>query len=425
MRSSLLTLILFSLGISQAFAQLEVLSFKNVREGKSLYSTLSYRNAVKRTLRKISREELITAFDESLQKQKKSNLCAYDLNRDWQLSIGEKIDLKGAITVVRQENEIDDVVAGILLKAQEVNATTIPEKDDETFFFPEESELTDSQILILTTFEKKLKTTCFDEAYRGLYTEIQKTSKKFKSHDLEGLIYKAFRDKKISPEIYVSLEQARINKLEAPGLGLLGYHQKVSKLRLQYPLRDLTEKSDYISGKVKGTQLSRRQKLYEYYSDLQIIMMGNVIKKLRARLEYDSWSLSGSKEGSVQEVVELDPMERFNLTVKLLRKETALLSLNTYFNGRAPDFLDLIAASYEIGIIPASELETVAALEEIWSPKKTFWDKAQVWVRTFSSVATIVIPPPYGFIPALVLVIIEATAGKKEQNRSNDPTVII
>lgn len=424
MRSSILTLFLFSLGISQGFAQSEGISFQNVREGKTFYSSLSYRNAAKRILKKMTKEELVKTFNEALQKQKKTSLCAYDLNADLEKALGDDINLKGALTVIRQENEIDDIAAGILLKAHEVKTTPLAEKDDETFILPEDSELITSQLLILTTFEKKLKTSCFDDAYRNIYSEILKSQKKFKPHFMEGLIYKAFKENKISPEIYLSLEQARLNKLETSSLGLLGYQQKVSKLRLQYPLRDQTERSDYASSEAKGTRMSRRQKLYEYYSDLQIIMMGNVIKKLRARLEYDTWNLTGSKDGMAQETLVLDPLERFNLAIKLLRKEMSLLSLNTYFNGRSPEFLDLLTASYEIGIIPASELETVASLEFIWNPKKNFWDKAGVWVRTFSSVATIVIPPPYGFIPALVLVVIEATAGKKEQSRSNDPTVL-
>ena len=101
----------------------------------------------------------------------------------------------------------------------------------------------------------------------------------------------------------------------------------------------------------------------------------------------------------------------------------AQLSLNTYFAGRTPSYLDLMISSYEVGMIPASELEEVAGLEEIWNPKKTFWQKAQVWVRTLSSVATIAVPPPYGFIPALALVVIEMTAGTKDDN-TNDPTVL-
>jgi hypothetical protein len=195
-------------------------------------------------------------------------------------------------------------------------------------------------------------------------------------------------------------------------------------LRTQYPLRDIKERSDFTSVEVKKMKSSRRQKLFENYSDLQIIMMGNVIKRLRSRLEYDAVEISGYKEGVLQETIPLDPMERFRFAIKALRKEMSLLSLNTFFNGRSPDYMDLMVASYEIGIIPASELDTVASLEEIWNPKKTFWDKAGIWIKTFASVATIVIPPPYGFIPALVIVVIEATVGKKKDPNANDPSVL-
>ncbi|HLT23336.1 MAG TPA: hypothetical protein VKZ84_07830, partial [Bacteriovoracaceae bacterium] len=74
----------------------------------------------------------------------------------------------------------------------------------------------------------------------------------------------------------------------------------------------------------------------------------------------------------------------------------------------------LIAASFEIGLIAGTELDELGGLEEIWNPRKTFWDKASFWVRSFSSVATIMIPPPYGFIPVLALVAIEATMGDKD-----------
>jgi hypothetical protein len=152
--------------------------------------------------------------------------------------------------------------------------------------------------------------------------------------------------------------------------------------------------------------------------------MGNVIKKLRTRLDSQKIEILIYDREQGIETLTLEPMERFRLAIKLLRKEMSLLSLNTYFNGRSPDYMDLMTAAYEVGIIPASELDELAGLQSIWNPKKSFWDKARVWVTTFSSVATIVIPPPYGFIPALAIVVIEATAGKKSDPNAEDPTSI-
>ncbi len=379
-------------------------------------------------MRVLPKEEMLRLYNEALEKQDRKNLCAYNLNAEIAETLQEralKIDLSGLVYVLRSENEIDDVTAKVLLTAIKVKATKIRATDDERTVYPDDSEEAKSQLALVTSFEKRFaKTACFDDAYRTYYGEILKVNKTTKSHELETLHLRALESKRISREIFVALEQARINELEATTLTLASYQQKLKTLRLQYPLRDVTERSDFMSVEVKKMKSSRRQKLFENYSDLQIIMMGNVIKKLRNRLEYDLWELSGFKDGVLQETIPLEPMERFRFAVKILRKEMSLLSLNTYFNGRSPDYIDLMVAAYEIGIIPASELETLASLEEIWSPKKSFWDKAGLWVKMFSSVATLVIPPPYGFIPTLVIVVIEATVGKRDDPNQNDPSVL-
>lgn len=427
MRSILYSILLFSLGINLGWGQEEVISFKNVREGKSYYDGGAKDRAVKKVLKVISQDEAVHIYKEALVKLDKKNLCSYDLNADIQETInarGLKIDLTGLIYVVRDSNEIDDVVAKILLTANKVKTTTLRELDEEHLPSITQTEKTKSQLDLISTFDKRFSKGCFDENYRTLYAEILKVDKKTKDYDIMALLYQAMKENRITQETYLALEQGRINELEKGGLTLSSYQQKVKTLRLQYPLRDIKERSDFSSVEVKKIKSSRRQRLFENYTDLQIIMMGNVIKKLRSRLEYDKVVISGYIKDEVQEVIPLDPMERFRFAIKALRKEMTLLSLNTYFNGRTPDYIDLMVSSYEIGIIPASELQAVASLEEIWNPKKTFWDKASVWVRMFSSIATIVIPPPYGFIPALVLVIIEATVGKKEDPNQNDPSVL-
>ena len=428
MHSFLLGFFLFSLGTNLGFAQDEVVSFKNVREGKSYYLKSSHTQAAGKALKVLPKEEILRLYNEALEKQDRKTICAFNLTSEISKTLKErslKIDLGGLVYVLRAENEIDDVVAKILLTAIKVKATTLPVLDAQRAAFPDTSAETKSQLELVTSFEKRFaKTACFDDAYRTYYGEILKISKKTKSYELGTLHLRALEAKRITLEIYTALEQARINELETTTLSLATYQQKLKTLRLQYPLRDESERSDFTSVEVKKMKSSRRQKIFENYTDLQIIMMGNVIKKLRSRLEYDLVEISGFKNGVLQETIPLDPMERFRFAIKALRKEMSLLSLNSYFSGRTPDYMDLMVASYEIGIIPASELETVASLEEIWNPKKTFWDKAGIWVKMFSSVATLVIPPPYGFIPALVIVVIEATVGKKDDPNQNDQSVL-
>jgi hypothetical protein len=83
-----------------------------------------------------------------------------------------------------------------------------------------------------------------------------------------------------------------------------------------------------------------------------------------------------------------------------------------------------MVASYEVGTIPSSELKEIAGMQDIWNPKKSFWDKAQTWIRGAGSIATIILPPPFGFIPALGIVVIEMTTGKDDNNNQDDPTRI-
>lgn len=423
MRFSILGLWLLATTVYAA----DPVSFRNDREGTSYYSSNSNKKAMAKALRDVDQTQIVGAFDEVLRNQEKSKLCSFDFNKSL-LSKLKEINPKfteynGAIYHLRAENEIDDSVVKILTDAHNV-LTTDPllPKDPEKLFLPKKDKVLEL-LPVIASFEKKyLKVACFDEAYRNMYSDLIKADKALKSSHVEALLVKAYESKIINLETYLNLEKARLNELEMSGLSLKNYYQKVSNLRIQYPLRDSTEQSTFVTQKVDKMKISRRQRLLESYTDLQIILMGNVIKKLRTRLDSQKVEILIYDREQGIETLTLEPMERFRLAIKLLRKEMSLLSLNTYFAGRTPDYLDLMTAAYEVGIIPASELDELAGLQDIWNPKKTFWEKARVWVSTFSSIATIVIPPPYGFIPALAIVVIEATAGKKSDPNAEDPT---
>lgn len=411
---------------SSVFAQMDAHPFKNVREGVSIYSKKTQVSKMEKALRLVPKEQIIQGFEDSIQNNE--SLCDYKVRDDFYSALKKehkKINFTGAVYALRSTDEIDDVVAKILLNADEVLTTSInSDKNEEHLYVPRDEKVFKEQILKLRTFQTSIKQKCLDEAYSSYVAEQQKLDKKISGYELESIHYWGLKSKIISENTYELLEKARINKLNQKSLSLASYKQKLKFLRTQFPLRDETERSTFATKKVKKMDSSRRQKLYENYSDFQIVLMGKVVEKLRHRLEYDNVEIQGFQNGVLQEVIPLEPMERFRFAIRALRKEMTLLATNSYFNGRSPEYLDLMMASYEIGLIPASELDEVAGLEEIWNPKKTFWDKASVWVRLFSSVATIVIPPPYGFIPALVLVVIEASVGEKKDPNVIDPSVL-
>lgn len=423
MRFSLLFLGLMSFPLFAA----EPLNLRNDREGESYYSSHSDKRAMNKATKQVDPTHILGAFAETLRETEAGKVCSYDVNK----SIFQKLklinpkfnELQGAIIYLRTQNEIDDVAAKILLEANKTVSTTVYlPKRQEDLFYPDQKTI-DASLKAMAGLDKKLATNCFDEAYRTLYGDILKFNKQLSNSNIEAIFVAAYEKKVISYETYLAIEKGRINELHNSQLTLKSYVRKIRSLRIQYPLRDSEEKSDFVTDKIDKVKVSRRQRLLESYTDLQIMLMANVIKKLRTRVESPRAEILIYDRDQGVETIALEPMERFRLAIKLLRKEMSLLALNTYFAGRSPDYMDLMTAAYETGIIPASELEEVAGLEDIWNPKKTFWEKAQVWVRTLSSVATIALPPPYGFIPALAVVVIEMTAGKKD-NKTEDPTVL-
>jgi hypothetical protein len=420
MRLTILGLLLFALPV---LAQ-ENISFKNDREGKSFFENPG---KMARALRDFRGEEILEIYHNSLKGIEPAKLCAYDLNEKMESAFIKKSrrfdDYEGALLYLRSKDELDDVALKILLDARKVTTTTIDlPKSEEHLRKPRRAKLAEMVKIVGTFNEKFLKNACLDEAFRNLVNEIRKTGEASDTQ-LEGLFVEAAKKRVINGQTYLLLERARVNEIGSTALSLRSYYQKLKSLRLHKPLRDASERSDFVTEKAKKTKLSHRIKLMENYTDLQIMLMADVVKRLRTRLEAKKVTIQIEGENEEIEIITLEPMERFRLAIKLLRKEMALLSLNTYFNGRSPDYMDIITASYETSLIPAVELNELGGLQEIWNPTKTFWEKASIWVRTFSSVATIAIPPPYGFIPALVLVVIEATVGKGSDNQL-DETVL-
>ncbi len=416
MRFTLLGLLLFAL---PAIAQ-ETVSFQNDREGQSFYYNA---NKINRALRDFKGEEIVEIYQNSIKGVDSSKVCAYDINKSMSDALIKKSprfdEYEGALLFLRHWNQLDDVSLKILLDARKVSKTTIEAKDPQNLRKPDRTKLPDMLKVVATFKEKFLKNACYDDAYRNMVGEIRKISDTTEAQ-LEGLFVEASNKKVITADVYNMLERARAGEVSANFLTLKSYHQKLKSLRLHKPLRDATERSEFVTQKVSKLKVSHRIKLMEQYSDLQIMMMADVVKRLRTRLEAKKVTITIFGEEEEIETITLEPMERFRLAIKLLRKEMKLLSLNTYFNGRSPDYMDLITASYETSLIPAVELKELGGLQEIWNPTKTFWEKASVWIRTFSSVATIAIPAPYGFIPALVLVVIEATVGKGADTQPDD-----
>jgi len=418
----MIRLSLGSLLLLWVFQVSATVTFQNDREGKSYYQSKSYTKEISRAHKLVPETIIQTSFENVLTEVDPQKICSFTIVEKFEkelLNQNPKFNrVEGGLYSLREKNLIDDTVLKILLEAQEFRERKLHlPKVGESLVIPPEEYVKEITPLI-GKFDPGI---CLEESYKNLYSEILKVYKKTTSKNLEALFVKAYQEKRIDYKTYEILEKARLQELHLTRLSLQNYYKKISNLRNQYPVMG-NESSEFVAGKASKQKQSYRQRLYENYSEMQIIIMGNIIKKLRTRLESPRAEILIFDKEEDFETIVLGPMERFRLAIRLLRKEMAELKLNTFFDGRTPDYLDLITASFEIGAIAGEEVDEMSTLQEFWNPKKTFWEKARVWVQLLSSTATIVIPPPFGFIPALAVVVIEATIPPGTNPNDIDPT---
>src|SRR5690606_9820592 len=171
---------------------------------------------------------------------------------------------------------------------------------------------------LIKDFPKYLARNCYDEAYRLLYSDMNKEVS-LSQNGLRDLFLEARDRRVIDEEVYRLLERARLGELHLKSVTLKDYHNKIKNLRSQYPLPFEEEYSNFVT-QSNAIKLTHRQQLLAQYSDLQIIIMGNLIKKLRTRLESDRIEIWVYEQDGEIEVIPLEPMERFRFSLKILRK---------------------------------------------------------------------------------------------------------
>lgn len=352
----------------------------------------------------------------------KGEACAFSVNNAWTAKIGQfpqfENDREMFIKGLRQSGLIDDMVLRLLLQAHYVQKDVNTKLNDELKM--PEGEVPEDMRPMKEFSQKRARGKCLHETVRELLAAYRQGDKNFTPKMLRAKINVALKQKYITALAHEEIAEALYDDMPSWQVSLADYVQKRTFLRTQFPLPDATERSEFVTERAGKEKISYRQRLYLTYTPIQITLMGDVIKKLKERLESPRIEiLVYDLSDEVRETLTLDPMERFRFAIRVLRKEMKLLSTNTYFAGRQPSYTDLMTSAYERGLITALELDEVAKLEEIWNPTKTFWEKASTWVRMFGGVLAVVIPPPYGFIPSLAIVGIEA-AFKETPNDDQD-----
>ncbi|TDP55662.1 hypothetical protein C8D79_0717 [Bacteriovorax stolpii] len=388
--------------------------YRNLREGNSHLITSHKEDDVVRLYKD-------TPALESLRKiinDKTINRCATKVVSAIQkeLSLSSEDETELAILGLRLDDSIDDIAAGILIKAADSNFLSHPiAKNDLTA----EEETKALDIYKTKIADLQNKTLCSEDTYRALVGKLNEGSYKF-IKNLKHLNKLALDKKIIKENDFKTLERMRAKKVHEWPITLSSYRSTLDTVAKNFPTRK-KESAKLVTeaGRFKN-KTSLRQGLYEKFNATQIILLANVVKSLKKRLEAKDIMIHINYVDQESEIISLSPMEKFRFILKLLRKELALINNSTIINGRQATFLDIITAAYEVGYISADEIDQFAALEEIWNPKKTTKEKVMVWVKLFGGVASVLLPPPFGFLSVMAIMLIDQQVSEAPVNPDSD-----
>jgi hypothetical protein len=414
---------IISLVICHSAAQAQI-DFSNFREDESRFlESKKSKELIKSTVQKLGSEKIKNAYLETMKEFTPQNLCGSTVVSaiDKKLQDSDRKSLTGALYYLREQNLIDDIVLHSLIlhaKAYQFKIKTqITDDLSENVLFTDEKEK--KALAILATFSQDERSKrCLDAEFKVVRSQIVQLDKKLTNNDLRVLIYKAHLEGLLSFEKMTLLLKANEAELHKLPITLVDYFKKVSTVKRNLEGLKI-DKSKYITDVPKGSKISRRELLYQKYDYIQMLTLANIIKTFK-KFEDPKYHASFIlyQETETDRVIEAEyktlPMDKFRGLLQILIQQMDELKAKETFSDVNVTYEDLISASYEVGYVVGEEVEAVAKLQDIWNPKKTFWEKASVWVRLAATASAVIIPPPYGFIPTLALVVIEATTKKSK-----------
>lgn len=375
--------------------------YRNLREGNSHLITSTKEDDVARLYKD-------TKAIESLRRiinDKTINRCATKVVSAIQkeLNLSGENETELAILGLRLDESIDDVAAGILIKAADTNfvAHAIAKND-----LTAEEETKAMEIYKGKVADLQNKTLCIEDSFRTLVGKLAEGSYKFPKN-LKHINRLALDKNIIKESDFKILERLRAKKVHEWPITLNTYRTNLDAIAKNFPGRK-KESSKLVTdaGRFKN-KTALRQGLYERFNAAQITMLANVVKSLKKRLDSKDVTIHINYVDQESEIISLSPMEKFRFILKLLRKELALINNSTVIGGKRATYIDIITAAYEVGYISSDEIEQFAALEDIWNPKKTTKEKVMTWVKLFGGVASVLLPPPFGFLSVMAIMLID------------------
>jgi hypothetical protein len=328
--------------------------------------------------------------------------------------IQQETELRQLLVLLRTQNEMDDILMNIMLKADEVRIDLAnagrwkaPRISSSLGAAPAGMDL--KKYFGMVTPWPDDVSYCSIGRYMRMAEMVTAKTPAERNNTMLRLATIGLRDGMI--------DRITFNKLNALRLdGVLTWdHYAYNYLNMIENAKDKMAKTreavaannfsaTYASRKEKLTQ---RGRLYKMFSPTQVMIMSGVIEKLTRRLDARRVDLIfqyGPNSTIQSQTYVLSPMEQYRVAINMMRKEMGELMRGDLFAGTGIQYEDIIAASYETGLIKSEELDHILKFEEFWNPKgESRFRTYANFAFSIAGTATFYLPPPFNIMGAVAL----------------------
>ncbi|WP_412474253.1 hypothetical protein [Halobacteriovorax sp. YZS-1-1] len=335
--------------------------------------------------------------------------CEYEILEEvYQLD--KDSSLKDSLIYLRSNKTIDDTEYRLLNRTIK---SFLKSKKDK-YLSPFKSKVEDFNKNAFHDFSKQIEGgLCLNIAFKNLIgaLKVEKPIKSFKVAYHKGLI---------SKRMYWQLKRLVQEDYHKEANTLSEYRKNQNFLTNQFPERLEIEGVDYISKRSEKRKASRREVLLSKYNPFQIIYLRSMMERLLNRINADFVSINVVLDDEVVEEIILDPLEQYRFAAKMIRKELGDLQNTNLFSSTNVSFEDILAASFETGLVNGEDLSTLETVEYVWNPKLTKGEKRKRFIKRYGTIFVAAIPASVYFVKVFALVGIEMlTDIKKEPARDH------
>jgi hypothetical protein len=327
--------------------------------------------------------------------------------------IAEGAELPNLLIYLREQNQMDDILLRVFMRSEEVRfdiANAIRWKKPKTprkLVAPAGIDLK-KYFAFVSHWPDEVEFCSIGRYFRMAEMLPYKTTSE-RDNLMWRLSHIGLRDGAINAVTFHRLEALRLNNVLDWDHYSYNYldmiesaKDKLAKERELVTTNNFSER--YVSRKEKLTQ---RGRLYKVYSPTQVMIMAAVIEKLARRMDARRVELIfqyGAEPGTDTQIYVLSPMEQYRVSVKMMKKEMAELMRGDLFKNTGISYEDIIASSFETGLIKSSELDQILKFEEFWNPKAPSRFRTYAnFAFSIAGTATFYLPPPWNLMGAVAL----------------------